>query len=111
MEDERQQQPRWYEKHPEIKELMAFIRTLEREQQIFITQQMLQILINECDMDLDSELTRISRNNYTYKRWYDADYGLSASFELLKDLPDIKRNFVVRRVLAEIVMGFAKKEI
>lgn len=111
MENERQQKTRWYEKYPEIKELIAFIRTLEREQQIFITQQMLQILINECDMDLDSELTRISKNNYTYKRWYDEDYGLSSAFELLKDLPDIKRNFVIRRILSEIVMGFAKKEI
>lgn len=109
--EEEQQQSRWYEAHPEIKELMAFIRTLEREKQIFITQQMIQILINECEIDLDSELTRISRNTYTYKRWYDKDYGLSASFELLKDLPDVKRNFVVRRLLSEIIMGFAKKEI
>lgn len=105
------QQPRWYEGHPEVTELMAFIQTLEREKQVFISQQLLQILINECGMNLDHELTRISQNKYTYKRWYDKDYGLSASFELMKDLPDIKRNFVIRRLLSEIVMGFAKKEI
>ena len=87
MEDE-QQKPRWYENHPEIKELMSFIRTLEREKQIFITQQMLQILINECDMDLDSELTRISKNNYTYKRWYDKDPILKEALELLRLSPD-----------------------
>ena len=108
---ENEQQPRWYESHPEILELMAFIRTLEREKQVFISQQLSQILINECEMNLDHELTRISKNKYTYRRWYDKDYGLSASFELLKDLPDIKRNFVIRRLLSEIVMGFAKKEI
>ena len=86
MEDE-QQKPRWYENHPEIKELMSFIRTLEREKQIFITQQMLQILINECDMDLDSELTRISNINYTYKRWYDKDRELADAFQYLKIMP------------------------
>ena len=46
---ENEQQPRWYESHPEILELMAFIRTLEREKQVFISQQLLQILINECE--------------------------------------------------------------
>ena len=104
-------QSRWYERYPEVVELMAFIQSLEPDKQVFISQQLLQILINECNMNLDRELTRISKNNYTYERWYDKDYGLSASFELMKDLPDIKRNFVIRRLLSEIVMGFAKKEI
>lgn len=107
----RKQQSRWYEHYPEVVELMAFIQSLEPEKQVFISQQLLQILINECGLNLDKELTRISKNDYTYERWYDQDYGLSASFELMKKLPEAKRNFVVRRLLSEIVMGFAKKEI
>ena len=102
---------RWYEKNPDLLELVTFMENLESEEQNFVANHILQILVNECGINLDEELSKFSKNNYSYKRWYDEDVCVSNMFELLKSLSDEMQNYVVKRALVEIIMAYAKKEL
>lgn len=102
---------RWYEKNPNLAELINFIQSLTDEEKEIVGQHLLQILINECNIDLDKEFSEISTNDYSYNRWYDKNYDISSALELLKNLPEIKQQFVVKRIITEVIMSYAKKEI
>ena len=102
---------RWYEKNPDLTELINFIQSLDVEKQNIIAQHLLQILINECGIDLDKEISAISTKNYSYNRWYDKNYDISTALELLKNLSEVKQQFVVKRIVTEIIMSYTKEEI
>lgn len=102
---------RWYEKNPELSELLNFLQSLDYDDRVIVTQHLLQIVIMECGINLDSEISAISEKKYSYKRWYDDNFDLSASLEFMKNLPKSKQDYVVRRFLSEIIMSYAKKEI
>lgn len=104
-------QKRWYEKNPDLNEVVNFIQSIDYEDRVVVAQHLLQILVNECHIDLDEELSRISKNNYSYNRWYDQNGDLSTAFELMKNLPTDLQDYVVNRFLTEIVLLFVKKEI
>lgn len=104
-------QGRWYEQSPNLNEAIDFIQSLDNDKRDFVVQHLLQILVNECNIDLDKEFSKFSGNNYSYKRWYDENFELSDALELLKNLPENKQNFVVDRFLSEVVMSFVKKEL
>ncbi|MBR1943757.1 hypothetical protein IJ843_08495 [bacterium] len=102
---------RWYEKNPELSELIAFVQTLDEDDRVTVAQHLLQILVNECGIDLDVEFSKISLKNYSYNRWYDEIFDLSSALELLKNLPENKQEYVIKRFLSEIIMSYAKKEL
>ncbi len=102
---------RWYENNIELNELLNFIQTLDYEDRVTLAGHLLLILVNESDLDLDSEINEIANKNYSYKRWYDEIVDLSSAMEFLKKLPESKQNYVVNRFMSEIVMSYVKKEI
>ncbi len=102
---------RWYEQNSELNELLNFIETIENDNKTTVAHHLLQILINECDINLDNEINKLSKNNYSYNRWYDDVADLSTSLELLKQLPSGKQEYVVKRLLSEIIMSYTKKEL
>ena len=102
---------RWYEKNPELSELINFVQTLDEDDRVTVAQHLLQILVYECGIDLDVEFSKISLKNYSYNRWYDEIFDLSSALELLKNLPENKQEYVVKRFFSEIIMSYAKKEL
>ena len=84
---------------------------LDDEDKDYLSKHLLHIVINECDVDLDSEISKIYNKNYSYKRWYDEVFDLSTAMEILKNLPENKQDYVVKRFLSEIIMSYAKKEL
>lgn len=101
---------RWYENNPDLTELLNFIQSLDVESQNIISQHLLQILVNECGIDLDKEISKFSTNNYSYNRWYDKNINTSTALELLKNLPEVKQKFVIKRIITEIIMSYTKEE-
>ena len=63
---------RWYEDNTELTELLNFIQTLSDEDKFTVANHLLQILVNECGVDLDNEISNITGKIYSYSRWYDA---------------------------------------
>ncbi len=102
---------RWYENNNELSELLNFVESLNEDDKIVISQHLLQIVVNECNINIDNELSKFSRNDYSYQRWYDEVLDLSTSLEILKNLPDAQKDYVVKRFLSEIVMSYAKEEL
>lgn len=102
---------RWYEKNPDLNEAVVFIQSLNDEDKSVVAYHLLQILVNECDINIDEQFSKFSNNNYSYRRWYDENRELSTAFELLKDLSEEKQEYVINRFLSEIVMSFVKKEL
>lgn len=76
-----------------------------------VANHLLQILINECGVNLDDEISQIANKPYSYTRWYDSYVDLSTSMEFLKNLPKNKQDYVVKRFMSEIFMSYLKKEI
>ena len=102
---------RWYEEDTDLKELVSFIEALDSDNRVVVASHLLQILVNECGIDLDKEFSEISQKDYSYNRWYDDDIDLSTSLELIKSLSENKKGYVVKRFLSEIVMAYAKEEM
>ena len=101
---------RWYEQDIELNEVVNFIQTLDEEDRFVVAHHLLQIIINECDINIDEELSKFANKDYSFKRWYDKNRDLFSAFELLKDLPKKSQVYVVKRFLTSIIMSFAKKE-
>ncbi|MBR2525037.1 hypothetical protein IKE67_01085 [bacterium] len=102
---------RWYENNLELSELLSFIETLEYDDKVTVANHLLQILICECGIDLDKEISEISGKNYSYSRWYDNFADLSTSMEFLKNLPKSKQDYAVKRFMSEIIMSYLTKEL
>ena len=102
---------RWYEQNPELSEILNFVESLNEAERNSVSQSLLHILITECSINLDSEISDIADKKYSYNRWYDDIYDLSSAMEFLKGLPQNKQQYVVKRFLSEVLMSYVKKEL
>lgn len=102
---------RWYEQNHELSEMLNFVESLNDEEKSVAAKSLLNILITECGINLDLEISDIASKNYSYKRWYDDIYDLSSAMEFLKSLPEHKQQYVIKRLLSEVVMSYVKKEL
>ena len=102
---------RWYESNKNLNEIIQFIELLEENKQKIVGQHLLQILFNECNINLDEELDDIFKKKYLYNREYDKNYDISTCLEILKKLSKDKQDFVINRITTEILMSFVKEEI
>lgn len=101
---------RWYDKNSYLKDVFSFIEMSDTSVQEKIAEEIIQILINDFNLDLDKEINNISRS-YTYKcsRWYDNNINLFSSFEIIKNLPDKKKNEVVKKIIETIFFVFLEE--
>ena len=96
---------RWYDKEPVLKEVFEFIQKLDEPSQKEIAKDIIQILTNDLNLDLDSEINKISKNyNYECKRWYDNNIDLFSSFEIIKGLPQKKQQEVVKKIIESVLL-------
>lgn len=103
---------RWYDKDSNLKAVFEFIEKLELPVQAEIAKDIIQILVTELNIDLDSNINSIGTKSYEYKRWYDKNMDLFSSFELIKNLPDAMRYEVVKKIIESVLlMYFEGKEV
>ena len=90
---------RWYDKDPELKKLVAYIETLDSENQAIIAQDLIQILMQEGIGDVARHIAYLSEERqHTYSRWYDMNLDLSSAMEIMKVLDDEQRFRVVQKI-------------
>lgn len=103
-------QIRWYDKNPNLKDVFEFLEGLDKKRQKIIAQDIIQILMNDFGLNLDSEINKISENyNYDCKRWYDKDIDLFSSFEIIKSFPQNKQDEIAKKIIETIVFIYLKE--
>lgn len=98
---------RWYDKNPDLKDILNLIEKLDTDLQDKIAIDVMQILINDFNLDLDRKINEISKN-YTYKcsRWYDKNINLFSAFEIIKNLPCQIQKEVINRISESIFLVY-----
>lgn len=103
-------QIRWYDKNPNLKDIFEFLEGLDKKRQKIIAQDVIQILMNDFGLNLDSEINKISENYiYDCKRWYDKDIDLFSSFEIIKSFPQKKQNEIAKKIVETILFIYLKE--
>lgn len=102
---------RWYDKNPDLKEVFEFIENLDEESKISIAQEILQILVSDFGLDMDSKINKISAEyNYDCNRWYDYNIDLFTSFELIKDFGDVQQQEAINKIITTILFMYLERE-
>jgi len=102
---------RWYDKNPDLKEVFEFIQGLDSPVQKEIAKDIIQILMNDFKLNLDTQINEICKNyNYDCKRWYDENIDLFTSFEIIKSLPQETQGKVIKQIINSFLLMYLKKE-
>lgn|SRR5574344_1442561 len=101
---------RWYDKDPELSNMMKFLENLNEETRDEIAQDLIQIILNEIKTNKDKEISGLNDNKITeYKRWYDKNISLYSAIELIKNLNDEERKQILPLLMESIVQILAEK--
>lgn len=98
---------RWYDKNPELSEIFEFIRGLDENLQDKISQDILQVMMNDFNINLDDKINEVS-GKYTFecKRWYDSNADFFTVFSILKTLPDGLKTEVVKKIVESVMLVY-----
>lgn len=106
------QHVRWYDKNQDLKDVFEFIEGLDEDIQAQIAQDILQILMSEFGINLDSRINTVTQNcTYNYKRWYDDNRELFTSFEIVKEFPEQLKEEVAKKIVDSIVYIYAEGKL
>ena len=87
---------RWYDKDPALKQFMSMLENLDSETVELLAQDFIQIIMNSGFIDVDSTIDMLNKNSSgKYNRWYDQNYNLHTCIELLKTLPENKKQILL----------------
>ena len=96
---------RWYD-NSDLSDVFKFMETLDDNRRDELAHNMLQVVVNECNLDLDSEINKIYANfNYDYKRWYDTKVEIFNSVEIIKNLSKDQQNMVADKIITSILFS------
>ncbi len=94
---------RWYDKIPELKNLLELVQSLPDEYQNAIAQDMLHIIFNGGFADVNNSMAYINQNiDHDFKRWYDLNPELSSALEVFKHLEPQKQQGVLLQVAESV---------
>lgn len=101
---------RWYDKNPELNNLITYLEEQNEDIQNEFAQQLLQILIFEFNFDLDKEISKMSKPcNYEYNRWYDENIELFTIFEFIKTLSYDEQSYLVDSIVSHVLIENMKE--
>jgi hypothetical protein len=102
---------RWYDKNSNLKKVFEFIQELDAPVQNEIAKDIIQILMNDLKPNLDEKINTIGKSyNYKCKRWYDNNIDLFSSFELIKNLPNKRKDEVVKKIAESVLLMYFDNE-
>ena len=100
---------RWYDKDPDLSNLMAFLEGLSDEVREEVAQDLIQIIMSELNTNKDGEISILADNKITeYKRWYDKNLSLHSAIEIIKNLGDKERREIISLIMESIVQIFTE---
>ena len=95
---------RWYDKDPDLSNLMTFLEGLSDEVREEVAQDLIQIIMSELNTNKDGEISILADNKITeYKRWYDKNLSLHSAIEIIKNLGDKERREIISLIMESIV--------
>ena len=94
---------RWYDNYPALKELIAVLESLDSQTIDLLAQDFIQIIMDNGFASADSTIDLVNKNSPDkYNRWYDKNYNLHTCIELLKSLPDEKKEILIKSLQESI---------
>lgn len=95
---------RWYDKDPDLSNLMKFLENLNEDIRTEVSRDLIQIILGELNTNKDGELSVLSDFKITdYKRWYDKDISLHSAIEIIKNLDENHRAEIISLIMESIV--------
>lgn len=95
---------RWYDKDPDLSNLMTFLEGLNEDVREEIAQDLIQIIMSELNTNKDGEISLLADNKIIeYKRWYDKNVSLHSAIEIIKNLGTKERKEIISLIMESIV--------
>lgn len=101
---------RWYDKFEELKKILTFLEKRSPEEQNDIAQEIMQIIFTDADLSVQNSMKYIdSAKEFPQKRWYDKFPALSNSLEVIKQLEEKHRQFVLMKIMEAIYQYYMER--
>ncbi len=95
---------RWYDKDPDLSNLMTFLESLNEDVREEVAQDLIQIIMSELNTNKDGEISLLADNKIIeYKRWYDKNISLHSAIEIIKNLGTKERKEIISLIMESIV--------
>ena len=95
---------RWYDKYPELQQLLQLLEKVDEYYIDIIAQDFLQIIMEKYGSQFDDVIKRLSENPPPgYNRWYDKNYDLHTCIEFIKTLEDEERKELVNSFIIALL--------
>lgn len=95
---------RWYDKYPDLKQLLTLLESIDPKYSDVIAQDFLQIVTEKYKDKFDFLIKQMSDNAPpAYSRWYDKNYDLHTCIELIKILDDNEKKELIQDYIMSLV--------
>ena len=95
---------RWYDKYPDLKQLLTLLESVPKEYADIIAQDFLQIILAKYQDKFDDVIKDMSKNPPPrYNRWYDKNYDLHTCIEFIKSLDDSEKTELINSLIMSLL--------
>jgi hypothetical protein len=94
---------RWYDKYPDLKQLLSLLEAVDENYANIISQDFLQIIVAKYRNQFDEVIKKLSDNAPPrYSRWYDKNYDLHTCIEFIKTLDDNEKTALINDLIMSL---------
>ena len=95
---------RWYDKYPDLKQLLLLLETVDEYTIDLISQDFLQIILARYKDEFDISIKNMNDNPPPrYNRWYDNNYNLHTCIEFIKTLEDNEKAELINAFIMSLL--------
>ncbi len=95
---------RWYDKYPDLKQLLLLLETVDEYTIDLISQDFLQIILARYKDEFDISIKNMNDNPPPrYNRWYDNNYNLHTCIEFIKTLKDNEKAELINAFIMSLL--------
>ena len=95
---------RWYDKYPDLKQLLLLLETVDEYTIDLISQDFLQIILARYKDEFDISVKNMNDNPPPrYNRWYDNNYNLHTCIEFIKTLKDNEKAELINAFIMSLL--------
>ncbi len=95
---------RWYDKYPDLKQLLLLLETVDEYTIDLISQDFLQIILAKYKDEFDISIKNMNDNPPPrYSRWYDKNYNLHTCIEFIKTLEDNEKTELINSFIMSLL--------
>ena len=95
---------RWYDKYPDLKQLLLLFETVDEYTIVLISQDFLQLILARYKDEFDISIKKMNDNPPPrYNRWYDNNYNLHTCIEFIKTLKDNEKAELINAFIMSLL--------